>query len=125
MSRKIWEINGLSLELDLEDVETLERYEDAFAAMAKEEKKVPKDGKKSEQIREYCNLFVRLYDRLFGEGTSTKIFAGIKMNAQKYDEVYFSFLDFARAQTQATAERKAKYLLKYQPQNRKQRRAAK
>lgn len=127
MSQKIWEINGLSLELDLdlEDAEMLERYEDAFDAMAKEEKEIPKDGKKSMQIREYCALFDRLYDWIFGSGTSEKIFKGIGKNAEKYDEIYAAFLDFVRAQTIASAERKAKYIQKYIPQNRKQKRASK
>ena len=125
MSQKIWEINGLSLELDLEDVETLERYEDAFAEMAEKEKSIPKDGKKSEIIRAYCELYHHLYDRLFGEGTSDKIFAGVRLNAEAYDNVYFSFLEFAHNQVTLSSERKAKALMRYKPQNRQQRRAVK
>lgn len=125
MSRKIWEINGLSLELDLEDVETLERYEDAFAKMAEDEKAIPKEGKKSAVIRAYCEMYRRLYDRLFGEGTSDKIFADTRLNAEAYENVYFSFLEFAHNQADLSSKRKAEMLMKYKPQNRQQRRAVK
>ena len=40
-----WEINGLSLELDLDDADNMKRYEDAFDLMAKEETEIPKDGR--------------------------------------------------------------------------------
>ena len=39
MSR-IWEINGLSLELDMEDYETSKNYMKAFEEMSEEEKQV-------------------------------------------------------------------------------------
>ena len=40
MSHKIWEINGLSLELDLQDADVNERCEQAFEAMEKHEKEL-------------------------------------------------------------------------------------
>mgnify|MGYP007022376483 CR=1 FL=1 len=43
MSLTEWEINGLSLPLDLEDLETMKRYEDAFQKMKKEEIKTKKN----------------------------------------------------------------------------------
>lgn len=46
-----WEINGLSLELDLGDADVMERYENAFEEMAKEENTIPKEGRQSERIR--------------------------------------------------------------------------
>lgn len=55
MSQK-WEVNGLSLELDLDDADNMERYENAFDIMAKEENQIPKDGKQSERIRAYCQI---------------------------------------------------------------------
>lgn len=45
MSHKIWEINGISLELDLEDADVMERLENAFETMKNDESAVPKDGK--------------------------------------------------------------------------------
>lgn len=124
MSQKIWEINGLSLELDLEDADCMERYENAFDEMKKEENEAPKDGKASARIRAYCRLFRDLYDRIFGEGTSEKIFRDIPDNTDLYDEIYFKFLDFVTAQKNAAMEAKAEKMTKYRP-NRQQRRSLK
>ena len=52
----IWSINGLELEMDLDDAETLEKYEEAFTEMDIQEKEFPKDGKTSEIVRRYCDL---------------------------------------------------------------------
>ncbi len=123
MSQKNWEINGISLHLDLEDVEILERYENAFDAMAEEEKKLPKDGKASDRVRAYCEMYRHLYDKIFGDGTADKIFAGKPMNAAVYDEVYDSFLEFVREQLVAAAKHRGERLNKYRP-NRAQKRAA-
>lgn len=120
MSQKTWEINGLSLELDMEDAEVQERYENAFEQMAEEEKTIEKDGKMSEFTRSYCNLFIRLYDRIFGEGTSEEIFAGVPVSITRYMEIYEDFLEFVGRQvSDANAHIKEK-LAKYRP-NRQQR----
>ncbi len=124
MSQKIWEINGLCLELNLEDADCMERYENAFNKMSEEEKRLPKDGKASVRIRAYCRLFRNLYDRIFGEGTSDKIFEDIPDNTDKYDEIYFSFLRFVTAQKTAAAEKRAERISEYRP-NRQQRRIKK
>lgn len=120
---KVWEINGISLTLDLEDADVMERYEDAFQQMEKDEISIQKDGKASERIRAYCMLYRTLFDNLFGDGTSDKIFAGQPMSAAVYELAYASFLDFAKAQTAAATERRNALLTKYQP-NRAQKRAA-
>lgn len=125
MSHKIWEINGLSLELDLQDADTSERYEKAFEAMQNSENSLPKDGKLSERIRAYCKLFRDLFDSLFGEGTSEKIYAGVPDNTDRYDEIYFNFLDFVAEQRNGILQRKTERFAKYRPANRQQRRAAK
>lgn len=121
MSLKIWEINGLNLELDMEVADVQERYENAFEQMSEEEKQVKKDGKTSEFTRAYCNLFTKLYDRLFGDGTSEKIFAGVPVSVSKYTEVYDSFLEFVRKQTEQITTHTVERLSKYKP-NRQQRR---
>lgn len=124
MSLKNWEINGCSLPLDLEDAEAMERYEAAFDKMAEEEKTIPKDGRQSARIRAYCVLYHHLYDNIWGEGTAERIFKGKPMNTAVYDDVYYSFLDFVRAQTVNAAQKRAEKLDKYRP-NRAQKRAAK
>ena len=73
---KLWEINGISLPLDLSDADVMARYEDAFEAMKHDETDIPRDGRASERIRGYCRMYRNLYDRLFGEGTAARIFDG-------------------------------------------------
>lgn len=124
MSQKIWEVNGLSLELDLDDADVMERYEKAFDIMSAEEKALPKDGKGSEQIRAYCQMFRNLYDNIFGEGTSERIFKDVPTSASAYDDIYFSFLDAVRKIKTATIQSRAERLAKYRPTNRQQKRAA-
>ena len=124
MSLKIWEINSLKLELDMEDADVQERYENAFEKLSEEENQIKKDGKMSEFTRSYCNLFVRLYDKIFGEGTSEKIFAGIPVSISRYIEIYDSFLEFIKQQTDDANANIAKKVAKYRP-NRQQRRSKK
>lgn len=120
---KTWEINGLSLPIDLEDADVMERYENAFALMSEAEKSIPKDGKASARIRAYCQMYRDLYDRIFGDGTSEKIFAGQPTSAAVYEDVYDSFLSCVREQTVRAAERRAERIGKYRPANREQKRA--
>lgn len=124
MSLKIWEINSLKLELNMENADVQERYENAFEKLSEEENQIKKDGKMSEFTRSYCNLFVRLYDRIFGDGTSEKIFAGIPVSISRYIEIYDSFLEFVKQQTDDVNANIAKKVAKYRP-NRQQRRSKK
>lgn len=124
MSLKTWEINGISLEFDPEDADSMERYENAFDLMGKEENEIPKDGRQSARIRAYCEMHRRLYDRIFGEGTSGKIFADCKDNAAVYDDIYWNFIEFMRGQIIDSAKNRAEKLSKYRP-NREQRRKKK
>lgn len=110
-----WEISGITLTLDLENADDVERYENAFEKMAAEEAQIAKDSKKSVQIRAYCTLYRNLFDNIFGAGTSDKIFADMPMNAAAYEDVYDSFLDYVRGQTAAAAKRRADRFSKYTP----------
>lgn len=113
MSR-IWEINGLSLELDMEDYETSKNYMKAFEEMSEEEKQLKKDGSVDNYVKNYCLLFWHLYDRLFGEGTAEKIFEG-KYNCRVCDEVYMDFLDFVKTQQTEAIQRRNNMLSQYKP----------
>lgn len=115
MNSKIWKINGCELSLDVEDADVMERYENAFEAMVKEENEIPKDGKQSARIRAYCQLYKNLFDRIFGDGTSEKIFAERHINMSVYDDVYFEFLNFVHNQVLNLAKQKAEKLSKYRP----------
>lgn len=120
---KLWEINGISLPLDLSDADVMARYEDAFEAMKQDETDIPRDGRASERIRGYCRMYRNLYDRLFGEGTAARIFDGLPTSSEVYESVYASFLDFVTAQAEEVARRRAEVFNKYFP-SREQKRAA-
>ena len=120
---KLWEINGISLPLDLSDADVMARYEDAFEAMKQDETDIPRDGRASERIRGYCRMYRNLYDRLFGEGTAERIFDGLPTSSEVYESVYASFLTFVTAQAEEIARRRAEVFNKYSP-SREQKRAA-
>lgn len=111
----IWHIHGLELPLDIEEADTVEKYE---AALAQLEQDVPEDKSAGAvaYIRAYCKAFRTFYDTLFGEGTAEQIFAGIPDHARRYTAVYGEFLTFVAkqaAQSQAESmQLKKKYLPK-------------
>lgn len=119
----IWKVNGLELELDLQDLEATQKYERAFEIMSEEEKLMPKDGKTSEQLRAYYQLFVNLYDNLFGEGLGKQII-GDRVNVRICNDIYDSFLAFVKSQRVEMVGTVDKWKTKYSP-NRAQRRASK
>ena len=123
MSHKIWEINGISLELDLEDADVMERLENAFETMKTDESAVPKDGKASARIRAYCAMFRNLFSNIFGSEETEKIFRKVPTNSSAYDDVYISFLEFINAQKDDIARAKSEKLERYRP-NRQQKRVA-
>ena len=71
-------ISGVQLaDLDLADLETAERFEEEFLKCSNRIKKIK--GTRVEIIREDCCAVFELFDNLFGDGTSKKIF-GEKTN---------------------------------------------
>lgn len=121
MDYQTWEINDLSLELDLGDVEVMERYENAFDLMIEEKNAIPEDAKPSQEARATCEIIQRLFQRIFGEETAEKIFDGMKLNSRVYLGVLADFVDFAHTQNVKEAQKMAERTMKYIP-NRQQRR---
>ena len=68
-------ICGVQLELDIFDVDTVERYEAALEEMSEKAKTIQCD-KASESIREQCQLVFDCFDHILGEGTADKLFHG-------------------------------------------------
>lgn len=113
-----WKWNDTELEIDLEDADFQEKYEKAFDNMAAEEEKLKKVGKYSELTRAYCEMFERLFDDIFGEGTSNKLFNG-KKNIRVTDECYDSFLTVCKKDAAAATKRKTSMYTKYKVKSRK------
>ena len=125
MSQKYWKIKGMELAFDNLDSVYMKRYEEAYDLMEQDARALPKDGKKSDYIIAYCDVFHKLFDRIFGEGTSAKLFAGEPTSIDRYHEIYEEFLSFVAVCNAESIQKQAELFSKYKPANRKQKRAAK
>lgn len=123
-NERIWKINGLELELDLEDADVFEKTMKTFEQMDEDGRNIDKTGKMPEFIKRYCDIYYNAFDRIFGEGTGEKIFSG-KKNMRNCDEVWDSFLGFMQVAVKKANARRLQLSGKYMPnrdQNREQRR---
>lgn len=111
------EINGVPLEIDMADVDFIERYETAFERMAAEEAKLPKNGKNSSIAKAYVAMFYNLFDNIFGEGAGERIFNG-KRNINMCVEVYDRFFDICTKQVDENNRNVTRVFSKYMPQKR-------
>lgn len=118
----LWRWNDVELEIDMEDVEFLERYENAFDNMELKETELQKTGKKSAIARDYCDMFYRLFDDIFGQGTGEKLL-GEKKNVRNCEECYDAFLSACQKCVIEANKRQNALENKFKP-NRAQRRAA-
>lgn len=91
-----WKINNLELEFDIFDLENSEKYEKAFEQMSAEEKTIKRDGKMSEFIRSYCDMYYHLFESLFGDKTADNLCK--RYNSNEWEQVYGSFLDYIQSQ---------------------------
>lgn len=107
------------LDINIDDADTAERYSSAVRILAEADEIRNKDIDYSSAIRQYCAIFRKFYDFLFGDGTSGKIFDGIKDNRRKYDAVYESLLDFIRTQRLESDNRLSRMVQRYAPKKAK------
>jgi len=117
----VFSYNGVSFDFDIEDIEDLQRYENAYEQMTVDQKLLKKDGKKSEYVKAYCEMIRRLFENIFGDGAGTKI-CGERYNSRTDTEAYNAFLAFVAKQTDAGMVQKSALAATYL--NRAQRRAA-
>lgn len=100
-----WKINNLELEFDIFDLENSEKYEKAFEEMSAEEKAIKRDGKMSEFIRSYCDMYYHLFENLFGKETADKLCK--RYNSNEWEQVYGSFLDYIQSQNNEAQKMRA------------------
>ena len=98
-----WEINSLSLECDIEDVETAEKVENALRKMSNI--KVEETSSMVEAIKFQCNIIKQVFIDIFGNETTEEIFKDIKLNRRLYTDILYSFYDFISEQKQAMVRR--------------------
>ena len=117
-----WEFNGVSLVLDLDDIATMERYEQAFTAMQQRFGEQEANATTAGKLRIYCESIRFLFDTIFGFGTAAALM-GDGLSISKCEDAYDSFLTFVQAQTVERTQRHEQMVRKFMP-NRAQRRAA-
>lgn len=100
-----WKINNLELEFDIFDLENSEKYEKAFEEMSAEEKAIKRDGKMSEFIRSYCDMYYHLFENLFGKETADNLCK--RYNSNEWEQVYGSFLDYIQSQNNEAQKMRA------------------
>lgn len=100
-----WKINDLELEFDIFELKNSEKYERAFEQMSAEEKAIQRDGKMSDFIRSYCDMYFHLFANLFDEQTANKLCA--RYNSNAWENVYASFLDYIQIQNDEAQKARA------------------
>lgn len=118
----LWKWNDVELEIDMEDYDFLHKYEKAFETMGIKEEELKKIGTQSEIVKEYCDMFYRLFDDIFGSGTGDKLFSG-KRNVRLCEECYMDFISECQKGVLDANKRKNAMMNKFKP-NRAQRRAS-
>lgn len=113
-----WKWNDVELEVDMEDADFQERYENAFKKMEKTETDLLKVGSLSQITRDYCRMFYRLFDDIFGDGTGDKLFKG-KHNTRLTEEVYSSFIAHCSKDVEEINKRRAGMIKKYKVNTRR------
>lgn len=128
--------NEYTLELDLQDEETMQHYEDCCARLEGKHNKFEIDMTGSGYIRTFCNLFRDFFDDVFGgpEDSEDGIGWGEKLIGKKNNlrialTTYESFLLFANKQNANTSVAQNAILQRFRPTqyaaNRTQRRSQK
>ena len=118
----LWKWNDVELEIDMEDYDFLQKYEKAFDVMGVKEEELKKTGTRSGIVKEYCDMFYRLFDDIFGDGTGEKLFLG-ERNVRICEECYTDFIAECQKCVLEANKRKNAMMSKFKP-NRAQRRAA-
>ena len=114
----LWKWNNVELEIDMEDVAFQKKYEDAFFRMEESEKALQTVGRISDFSAQYCQMFFDLFDDIFGQSTSEKLFNG-KKNIRLVEECYESFLDVCTNEVKEINKRRANAVKKYTVKSRR------
>lgn len=108
-------------EVDVTDVNFVEKYEDAAEQYNKKIGKIQKDGKASEQMKAMCGVFFETFDMIFGEGTHRKMF-GDRLSVDLCVQGFKQLVDLMRDYSKTLEKMETAPLA---PVNRQQRRAKK
>ena len=111
-----WEINGERFPFDYDDMETIERYKRALAQMGEDSNTVIVTGDRSDIIKSHYEIFSKVFDTVFGPGTSEKIFKG-KVNLRMCFDAFDSMVGFVNSCKRRSEANYNQRLQKYMPEN--------
>ncbi len=92
-----FEYGKFSVEIDPTDVEFVKKYEDAAEEYNAEISKISKVGKVSERLEYICNVFFKVFDTIFGDGTHIKMF-GDKHSVRDCAEAFRNLVDVIKSE---------------------------
>lgn len=115
----LWVINGERFPFDYDDAETIERYKKAMEQMGEDSKTVIITGDQADIIRSHYAIFSKVFDTIFGPGTSEKIFKG-KVNLRMCLDVFDSMVGFVNSCKRRSQVNYTQRLQKYIPANKAQ-----
>lgn len=102
------------IDFDFADADCIEKIEEQYPITQKELNEIDfNTEKKSESIRAFCRAIFNFFDKVFGEGTSEKVFKG-KYNYQKCLQSFKYVIDEKNKQDNEIDE-EIKYLDQYSP----------
>lgn len=104
----MYTIKGVKLDIDMDEADFIDKYESAHNAAKEETKDIGKlTG--SAAIRKNCEVIHNIFDAIFGEGTSEKMFQK-KYNQREAEEAYYTFLKICNEQMENAAKRRAMFI---------------
>lgn len=102
-------MNGKEFEFDLFDMETAQKYEDAFEKVMETLNGIGKEEKFSTSIKKQCDAVRTCIDDVFGEDIGIQV-CGEKYNLTTHLDAFEALVDEAVRQRKALDDRGRKYL---------------
>lgn len=102
-------INGLKLDFDVYDYDTLKRYEDALKVVNDTNIEYTSDA---DLIKANCELINNFFDTVFGKGISEKMFGNkynYKVSIETFEKVILEINELKAGITKYTNEKISKY----------------
>lgn len=108
-------IFDIELDFDFTDADDMEKIEKQYPITQEKLGKIDKTKAFSEQIRESCSILNEFFDKVFGDGTSLKLFKG--KNSFKKEITAFKQIMDARVSQDKELDEEIKMINDYTSRN--------
>lgn len=108
----MWKWNEVELPINMGDAGFQEKYEQAFKNMEKTELELEKVGMLSNITKQYCQMFYKFFDDVYGNGTGEKLFEG-RMDMLEIDMAYDSWIKLCAKDVDMINKKRAALYGKY------------